>query len=509
MKSVGSRGESARRQGKPPESGRFGRADGTFGSWEPALLERTGVSRAESHVTVPVRMRSDDEVDVSELAAGQAGTTELFTHRHATPAVVRVYHLTAVEGPEAGSCHTSSSSRFAIGSHPSNDLVLDDGTVSRFHCEIRLRDSRAWLVDLDSRNGTLLDGVSLGVGGLREGSLIRLGRAVLQFQFGTEHAAVAVSEAHSFGSLVGRSVAMRAAFALLERAARSDATLLVEGETGTGKEGAAESVHQASARQAKPFVIVDCSAMPGNLLESELFGYERGAFTGANTRHIGAFEEADGGTVFLDEIGELSQELQPKLLRVLERKQIRRLGSNGYIPVDVRVIAATNRDLRALVNEGKFRSDLYYRLAVLRVVLPPLRERPDDIVDLLERFLPTLGVEPEAAAQLFGREFLSRIETATWPGNVRELRNYLERCVALEQAMPLGDVASPAPTASPVIDPRISYAEAKRGVLEDFERRYCEALLELHEGNVSRAARASGIDRVYLHKLLRRHGFRG
>jgi two-component system response regulator GlrR len=452
-------------------------------------------------------MRSDEEVDVSELAADPAGTTELLTRRHGADQVVQVYHVAALEGPEADKRWSSSSSRFAIGSHPSNDLVIDDGAVSRFHCEIRIKNRRAWLADLDSRNGTLVDGVAVGVGGLRDASLIRLGRTVLRFHFGTEHAALAVSASQSFGSLVGGSVAMRSAFALLERAANSDATLLIEGETGTGKEGAAESVHQAGPRRDKPFIIVDCSAMPTNLLESELFGYERGAFTGAASRHIGAFEEAQGGTVFLDEIGELPQELQPKLLRVLERKQIRRLGSNTYLPVDVRVIAATNRDLRALVNEGTFRSDIYYRLAVLKVILPPLRERPEDIPQLVERFVPALGINATQAKKLFDKEFLARMQSATWPGNVRELRNYLERCAVLEEAMPLHD-AGRGESTSP-IDARIPYSDAKRAVLSDFERRYFEALLKLHDGNVSRAARASGMDRVYLHKLLRRHGFRG
>ncbi|MBN1609848.1 MAG: sigma 54-interacting transcriptional regulator [Polyangiaceae bacterium] len=455
-------------------------------------------------------MRSDEEVDVSELAADLAATTELLTHPHGAQQVVQVYHIAALEGPEADKRWSSSNSRFAIGAHPSNDLVIDDGAVSRFHCEIRIKDRRAWLADLDSRNGTLVDGVAVGVGGLRDSSLIRLGRSVLRFQFGTEHVALAVSESRSFGSLVGSSVAMRSAFALLERAAKSDITLLIEGETGTGKEGAAESVHQASARRDKPFVVVDCSAMPTNLLESELFGYERGAFTGATSRHVGAFEEAQGGTVFLDEIGELSQELQPKLLRVLERKQIRRLGSNTYLPVDVRVIAATNRDLRVLVNEGTLRSDIYYRLAVLRIILPPLRERPEDIPELVGCFVPALGIDATQAKELLSEELLARMQSAVWPGNVRELRNYLERCVVLEEAMPLHDAGSAEPSPNtPPIDPRVPYSDAKRAVLNDFERRYFEALLKLHDGNVSRAARACGMDRVYLHRLLRRHGLRG
>jgi DNA-binding NtrC family response regulator len=280
--------------------------------------------------------------------------------------------------------------------------------------------------------------------------------------------------------------------------------VLIEGETGTGKELAAESIHAASPRAHKPFLVIDCGAIPANLLESELFGHEKGAFTGASARRLGIFEEAGGGTVFLDEIGELPPDLQPKLLRVLERREIRRVGANRQQSIDVRVIAATHRDLRAEVNAGRFRSDLYFRLAVVRVPLPPLRERPEDIPMLAEKIVASLA-GPEAARRLLTPELFAALGHHAWPGNVRELRNYLERCLVMEQPLPLADGA---PAGGSSVDATLRYAEARRRALDDFERRYLEALLALHKGKVSHAARAADMDRVYLYKLLDRHKLR-
>jgi DNA-binding NtrC family response regulator len=449
---------------------------------------------------------ADDEIDVSELVDSRRGATELLSA--VRPGTVRRFRVVGVGGPAAGKQAESTGGELSIGSHPSNDLVLDDPTVSRFHCEVRVNPKGVWLRDLGSSNGTELDGVALGEGGLKEGSLIRIGQSTLRFHLAAEQNVVPISKESSFGSLVGASPAMRAAFSLLERAAASDATVLIEGETGTGKEGAAESIHRRSARAKEPFIVVDCSAMPAALLESELFGHEKGAFTGATARRLGAFEEADKGTIFLDEIGELPPDLQPKLLRVLERREIRRLGQNQYRPVDVRLIAATHRDLRSQVNSGAFRADLYFRLAVVKVRLPSLRERLEDVPALVDHFVSALGLDPVQAAPLREPEFLAQLQRSAWPGNVRELRNHLERCVVLQQALPVGEPHL-APTAGFAIDPRRSYSEAKRAVLDEFERRFLGALLELHHGNVSKAARAAGMDRVHLYKLLHRHGLRG
>ena len=429
----------------------------------------------------------------------------------ATAAVpIQRFHLEVVEGPSGGRTWNAEGDRCAIGSHVSNDLVLEDRTVSRFHCEIRIDPSGARVQDLGSRNATLIDGVRVADAWLRDGSLLRLGQSVVRFHLDEGMNALRVSADGRFGTMIGDSVPMRAAFALLERAAASDITVLIEGETGTGKEEAAVSIHERSPRAGGPFVVIDCSAIPANLLESELFGHERGAFTGAVERRIGAFEAANGGTVFIDEVGELPTALQPKLLRVLERRTIRRLGSHDAIPVDLRIVAATNRNLRSEVNEGRFRSDLYYRLAVVKVTLPPLRERADDVPGLVRLMLDSLGAAPDVSARLLDPGFLARLQHAAWPGNVRELRNYLEQCMVLHEPPPIAPPrtrqSSPAEDA---VDPRLSYAEAKRRLTDEAERRYLEALLRHHDGNVSQAARAAGMNRGYLHRLLRRHGIRG
>ncbi len=387
----------------------------------------------------------------------------------------------------------SSSDRAVVGTHESCDLALDDRTVSRFHCEVSVRDGRAWVRDLGSKNGTLVDGVSVLEAHLHDGARLTVGHTHMHVRIGGE-VAIPLSRTAQFGQLVGRSAQMRHVFALLERAAQSKATLLLEGETGTGKEAAAESVHQAGARRDKPFVVVDCSALPPHLLESELFGHEKGAFTGAAARRLGAFETAEGGTVFLDEIGELSPDLQPKLLRVLERQEVKRIGADRYQKIDARIIAATHRNLRSDVNSKRFRSDLYYRLAVVLVTLPPLRERVEDLPILVERLLESLEAtrRPEAA-RLRTPAFIAELAAHRWPGNVRELRTYLERALALSGA------ATPATPTAPS-----SYKEAK----ERWERAYVEELLRAAGGNVAAAAREAKLDRAAFYRLLWRHGMR-
>ena len=451
---------------------------------------------------------SDREIDLSGLAGQGAAATEQLGSLAGRAQVVRALQLVGVEGPAKGLQARSSGERFAIGSDPSNDLVIDDPTASRFHCEVVVGPRGAWLRDLGSRNGTVLDGVAVVEAGLREGSLIQLGRSTLRLHFGEERHELPVSSKSELGTLVATSVPMRAVFALIERAAETDSTVLVQGETGTGKESVAETIHLLGRRREQPFLVVDCAALPPSLLESELFGHERGAFTGADVRRIGVFEEAEGGSVLIDEIGELPLELQPRLLRVLERREIRRLGSNQHRKIDVRVIAATHRDLRAQVNEGRFRADLYFRLAVIRLSVPPLRERPEDIAPLAERLLAEMGADPATRAALLDTELVARLQRGVWPGNVRELRNYLERCLVLESPAPLSE-RSTQPTAADAslrVDATLTYAEAKRRLLDEFERRYLSAILEASGGNVSRAARAAGMDRVYVHKLLHKHG---
>jgi DNA-binding NtrC family response regulator len=424
------------------------------------------------------------------------------------PAVQR-FRLRGLNGELEGRTFDSSSDRIQIGSHPLNDIEVRDRTVSRFHCEVVVRSNgRVWVKDLGSRNGTRVNGTRVGEAELGEGAVLQLGQLQLAFEPLAERNALEVAPVGNFGTLVGSSVPIRTAFALLEKAAASNATVLLTGESGTGKSQAAEIIHSRSVRAGKPLRIVDCAAVPASLLDSELFGHEKGAFTGASERRLGVFEEAAGGTVFLDEIGDLPADLQPKLLRVLEAREIRRLGSNRHIPVDVRLIAATNRDLRAEVNTGRFRADLYFRLAVLPIHLPSLRERPADIPLVAKQLLKRLSLDEETRRALLDPAFLARLRLAPWPGNVRELRNHLERCAVLQQVLhPPAD--EPSPARLDVVDFGIPYSEARRRLLDQFERTYVLGLLERHDGNVSQAAASAQVDRVHLHRLIRRHRLKG
>jgi two-component system, NtrC family, response regulator GlrR len=419
-------------------------------------------------------------------------------------ALVQQFRLRVLDGPDAGSVRVSGRDRLVIGTHESVDLVLTDPAVSRFHCEITITDGKAVVRDLDSKNGTLVGDVAVVIGHLRDGATLTLGQTRVRFELTPEHIKVPVSDRESFGAMRGRSRSMRTVFAQLERAARSDVTVLLIGETGTGKDVAAESIHRESRRADQPFVIVDCGSIPGPLLESELFGHERGAFTGADRARTGAFETASGGTVFLDEIGELALDLQPKLLRVLEDRSVQRVGSVHRMPVDVRVIAATNRNLRAEANNQRFRADLYYRLAVLEVALPPLRTRPEDLPDLVDAVLDDLRAAPAAAAQLRSSEFLVGLGRHAWPGNVRELRNYLERCIAMEQPLPIAHEDG----APPPLDVEQPFKVARDRWVRYFERSYLQEQLRIHGNNVSAVARASGIDRIHLYRMLARCGLR-
>jgi DNA-binding NtrC family response regulator len=419
------------------------------------------------------------------------------------------FRLTVIDGPARDRVVESASERLSIGSDAINGLVVDDPTVSRFHCEISVDAGSVKLVDLESRNGTAINGVRVLSAFLEPGAVVGVGRSTIRFDISPESTSLSISAQPRFGSLLGQSLAMRTTFALLERVAVANATVLLEGETGCGKGAAAESIHRASARRHGPFIVIDCGALPAALLESELFGHERGAFTGAQTRRVGAFEAANGGTVFLDEIGELPAELQPKLLRVLENRHVRRVGSNAYVPVDVRVVTATHRDLRADVNAGRFRSDLFFRLAVVRITLPPLRARPEDIPLLAEHLLASLDATPaEIAAQLTHAR-VEELKLAPWPGNVRELRNHLERALVFPEAFPgtaLGmDSPSELPPGAPPLA-NLPYAEAKEIALAKFEASYVEALLSRHGRKVAAASKASGLSREYLYRLMRKHG---
>jgi transcriptional regulator with PAS, ATPase and Fis domain len=434
------------------------------------------------------------------------GTDELRRSRDGRAASIPRFEITILEGPDRGLAFQSRAERSSIGTHPSCDLVLSDRTVSRFHCEIGIADKRRYLRDLKSRNGTQVNGMFVERIFLHGSLQVQVGKTRLRVDLGERRTQVALSTSGRFGNLIGDSVAMRAAFAQLERAANCDATVILEGETGTGKDAAAESIHRQSARRDRPFVVVDCAAIAPTLVESQVFGYAPGAFTGADHATPGAFEEADGGTLFLDEIGELPLELQPKLLRVLESREVRRLGEAKPRPVDVRILAATHRDLRADVNLGRFRADLYFRLAVMRVRLPPLRERLEDLGMLVQAVLDHLQVsDPAARTRLCGHDAIERLQRYTWPGNIRELRNHLERAIVLEEA-PGPSAGSELPP--PVVDLTRPLRTSRQAWLRAFEVRYLQGLLDQHGHNVRAAARTAKVDRVYLYRLMRRYGLR-
>jgi DNA-binding NtrC family response regulator len=426
------------------------------------------------------------------------------TLHRAKPGRVRM-KLVVLSGPEAGHSLTLESREYVVGKAPTCDVVLSDKAISRQHLKLEVSDESVRAVDLESRNGSFYEGLRFSRMDLRPGSVITLGSTELKLvPEDSRERSLLLSSRNRFGGLVGSSRKMREAFTLMERMAAGAADVLIQGETGTGKEGCAEALHQESPRKDGPFVIVDLAGIPASLIESELFGHVKGAFTGAQGDRAGAFERANGGTVFLDEIGELPLEIQPRLLRVLERRQVKRVGANDYRTVSVRVIAATHVDLEAAVQAGKFRRDLFHRLAVLRVTLPPLRERPEDIPLLIDTMLE-LGGRPPSALSDQTRALLAQYP---WPGNVRELRNVVEQVVSLgEEALPAmeplpGGSASKA--AGPDLD--LPFKEAKEKLIEGFEHDYLKGLIERCEGNISRASREAGIDRVYLRKLLRKHG---
>ena len=401
--------------------------------------------------------------------------------------------------------HTGEACR--IGSHSSNDVVIKDRTVSRFHCRL-VHDGNTWSVtDCGSSNGTRLDDVKVRDAEIGAQGKLTLGDSTVLVSV-LENQEVLLPNAPSFGSLLGTSVAMKKLYVLLEKIAASESTVLICGESGTGKELVAGELVQRGSRADKPLVVVDCGALVPSLVESELFGHARGAFTGAERDRVGAFEAATGGTVFLDEVAELPMELQPKLLRVLESREVRRVGETKARKVDVRVIAATHRELEREVNRGAFREDLYFRLSVIQLSVPPLRDRKGDLPILVRSFLEALRT-PDLEETLFSDQVLSELASYDWPGNVRELRNHVERCVVLrEQTAPSRRRPPSAEEVRTGVDVHVPFRLAKENVIDTFERAYLAALMEAAGGNVSKAARQAGMDRMHLHHLIQKHGLK-
>jgi transcriptional regulator with GAF, ATPase, and Fis domain len=384
--------------------------------------------------------------------------------------------------------------------------------VSRHHCELTRANDGVHVKDLGSTNGTKVQGARISEAILQPGTVLKVGEVEIVLRPTVRNVEVMPSDKTWFGAAIGQSLAMRTIFGVLERIAPTDATVLLEGETGTGKDVLARAIWTESARAQGPFVVVDCGAVSYSLLESELFGHERGAFTGAIAARQGAFELADGGTVFLDEIGELPLDVQPKLLRVLETKEFRRVGGNKTQKTNVRVVAATKRNLLREVQAGKFREDLYFRLAVVPVTVPSLRARREDIPMLVEHILKASG-----GGLSVGDDTLQGLIAHDWPGNVRELRNVLERAVYLARAMgqsELSLVALPMSGAGGAgevfhFEPGKSYRETRAKYDSEFEKRYVKWLLARHTGNVSAAAREAKMDRKHLHDMAKKHGLRG
>ncbi len=423
---------------------------------------------------------------------------------------VRTIQL-AVEGTDQ-QVTVSDGERLSIGSASGNDLVIEHATVSRYHLTLS-RDAAAVIVtDLGSTNGTTVGPVTLhdSVASLTLPAALKLGDVSVRLSDGD----VVMQKLHdeeSLGGLRGKSPPMRRLMADIRKLSASEVSALLIGESGTGKELIARAIHDNSAREDKPFVVVDCAAIPPTVFAAELFGHERGAFTGADRRRAGALERAHGGTIFLDELGELPPSLQASLLGALERRRFTRLGGSDEVPVDVRIVSATNRDLRKDVNSGSFRLDLFYRLGVVVLEVPPLRKRTEDIPLLVEHFAAEAGAEDDAK-ELFSEEVVKQLTTYPWPGNVRELRNLVASTLAMGRQPSLESVSMVAPNASDddVIESvlHLSYREARGALLEQFERRYLENLLQRSEGNVRKAARVGQMNRSYLIELLKRHEIR-
>ena len=418
--------------------------------------------------------------------------------------------VVVIEGPDMGRAANIGAEEMIVGTDNRCQLVLHDDRVSRRHLTLQATDGGFAVRDLDSRNRTLYAGSVIGKATLPVGATLKLGRSYLRIQSRPAAVEVPPSQSRRLGELVAESLAMREVFAVLELAARSDITVMLEGETGTGKELAARAVHETGDRRRGPFVAVDCGALPDSLLESELFGHVRGAFTGAERDRKGAFARAHRGTIFLDELDSVPLAVQARLLRVVEERQVRPVGADAEQAVDVRILAASRARLAARVAEGSFRPDLFYRLSVLHVTLPPLRDRREDIAVIVAELLRRRGHEGWRAEG----DNLHRLHAHHWPGNVRELRNVVDRAVAITpmatdftslriQVAP-GEGDAPPSLADTRTD--LPFSEAKQLVLAAFESRYLADVLARCDGNISATARESGLDRKHLKNLLRRHG---
>ena len=437
-----------------------------------------------------------------------------------------------------------------IGSMDDNDVVISEDTVSRYHCRIAQEETGYVLIDQRSTNGTFINKVRVREAFLKPGSIVSVGQSQLRFNAREEEVQIVPSRSDRCAGLIGGNPRMREIYSIIEKIAPTATTVVIDGETGTGKEVVAQAIHSLSPRSRNDLVVFDCGAVPPNLIESELFGHEKGSFTGAMMTRQGLFEQADGGTLFLDELGELPLDLQPKLLRALEQREVRRVGSTKASKVDVRIIAATNRNLEDEVRAGRFRQDLFYRLSVVRLHLPALRERADDIPLLVNHFLehgPYNRRNGQQKVRAVASDALQALQVYPWPGNVRELVNVIERAVSFADGETLalselpdyvrtarpsaraptttgqrravtssGNTGSHptvpmnpnAPTPTPpeeLLAEGVTFKDAKERWVAAFERDYILQLLRRNNGNISHAARAADIDRKYFRKLMKKY----
>jgi two-component system, NtrC family, response regulator HydG len=445
-----------------------------------------------------------------DVQDGGADASTALRSPAAGPELAGAWKLVVVQGRDAGATFTldaSQPARILIGTSPACDLRLSDPTVSRRHVSLEIAPRGLLLTDLDSTNGTRVSAMPVVAAYVGAGALVQIGDTTVRIEPDAS-TSQALDESMRLGRMIGGSAEMRRLYPMCRRIAASGVPVVLEGETGTGKEVLAEALHEASPRAAGPFVVFDCTAVPPNLIESALFGHERGAFTGAVSSKRGVFEEASGGTLLIDEIGELDVMLQPKLLRAIERGEVQRVGSNQWTRTDVRVLAATRRDLDREVQAGRFRDDLFYRLAVARIELPPLRQRRGDVPLLARHFWRELGGEEGALPS----QLLARLEDYAWPGNIRELQHALARYLALGE-LDLRDRPAESSRLSrgdgDAIDRALALdlplARARQLVVDEFERRYVQRVLDRYGGNVVRAASASGIARRYFQILRARH----
>lgn len=408
--------------------------------------------------------------------------------------------LVVIEGPDEGKVFAldpNAASRILLGTSPACEILLSDPTVSRRHAAFEPATKGSYrLIDLASMNGTFVDGLRVGEVYVRGGEIARFGGTAVRLEADVGAEPPPLPSALRFGRTLGASVAMRRVYLACEKLAGTRLPVLIEGETGTGKEVLAESIHEQSGLTG-PFVVFDCTTVSPALVEAELFGHERGAFTGADRARPGVFEEAAGGTLLIDEIGDLELSLQAKLLRALDKGEGRRVGGQGMVRFDVRVLAATRRDLDKEIAAGRFRDDLFHRLAVGRLELPPLRARHGDLALLARHFVKEMGGPPALAADI-----AFRFADYNWPGNIRELRNLVARSVALgmdPNVSPHADAEldMAADWLDKLVAQGLPFSLARRRAQEEFERRYVTATLARHGGNVTAAAKASGIAQRY------------